>query len=115
MSGTQTSVSVPSVLGQTGATAGSTLRAAGLNVGTQTSGCSGQYGSGVVSAQNPAPNATAPPNSAVNLEISNCVSVPGVVGQSVDSAESAIGAAGLVAEHDHRHVVPERSDRRAGR
>ncbi len=97
VSGTQTSVSVPSVLGQTGATAGSTLRAAGLNVGTQTSGCSGQYGSGVVSAQTPAPNATAPPNSAVNLQISNCVSVPGVVGQSVGSAESAIGAAGLVA------------------
>jgi eukaryotic-like serine/threonine-protein kinase len=97
VSGTQTSVSVPSVLGQTGATAGSTLRAAGLNVGTQTSGCSGQYGSGVVSAQNPAPNATAPPNSAVNLEISNCVTIPGVVGQSVNAAESAIGAAGLVA------------------
>ncbi len=97
VSGTQTSVTVPSVLGQTPASAGSTLRGAGLNVGTQTNGCSGQYGSGVVSSQNPGPNATAQPNSAVNLVISNCVTVPGVVGQSSTSAQSAISGAGLVA------------------
>ncbi len=97
VSGTQISVSVPSVLGQTPASAGSTLRTAGLNVGNQTNGCSGQYGNGVVSSQNPAPGATAQPNSAVNLVISNCVSVPGVVGQSANSAQSAISGAGLVA------------------
>ena len=97
VSGTQTSVTVPSVLGQSPASAGSTLRGAGLNVGTQTSGCSGQYGNGVVSSQNPAPNATAQPNQAVNLVISNCITVPGVIGQTVSGAQSAISGAGLVA------------------
>ena len=52
---------------------------------------------------------------AVNLVISNCVSVPGVVGQSVGSAESAIGAAGLVANTTTDTHRARRSDRRAGR
>jgi beta-lactam-binding protein with PASTA domain/tRNA A-37 threonylcarbamoyl transferase component Bud32 len=97
VSGTQTSVPVPSVLGQTPASAGSTLRGAGLNVGSQTNGCSGQYGNGVVSSQNPAPNQTVPPNSSVNLVISNCVTVPGVIGQPSAAAQAAITGAGLVA------------------
>ena len=51
----------------------------------------------MVSSQNPGPNATAQPNSAVNLVISNCVTVPGVVGQSATAAAAAISGAGLVA------------------
>jgi eukaryotic-like serine/threonine-protein kinase len=96
VSGTQTSVQVPSVLGQTPASAGSTLSRYGLNVGSQTNGCSGQYGNGVVSSQTPAPGATAQPNSSVNLVISSCVSVPGVVGQSSGAAQAAISGKGLV-------------------
>ena len=52
VSGTQSSVPVPSVIGQSPASAGSTLTHAGLNVGSQTSACSSQP-SGLVSAQNP--------------------------------------------------------------
>ena len=98
VSGTQTSVSVPSVLGQSAASAGSVLRGAGLNVGSQTNGCpNGQYPAGQVAAQSPAPNTPAQPNSSVNIEVSNCVGVPGVVGQTSASAQSAITSAGLVA------------------
>ena len=98
VSGTQTSVSVPSVVGQSPASAGGILTQAGLNVGSQTTACSGQP-NGVVSAQNPAAGATVPPNTPVNLVVSSgsCVSVPGVVGQSQGAATSAITGAGLVA------------------
>ena len=99
VSGTQTSVSVPSVLGQTPASAGATLSGKGLNVGSQSNACSSQYGQGVVSSQSPSAGATVQPNASVNLVISSgsCATVPGVVGQSVSAAQSAISAAGLVA------------------
>ncbi len=99
VSGTQTSVSVPSVLGQSPTNAGALLTRAGLNIGSQTSACSSQYGTGLVSSQNPAGGANVPPNTAVNLVISNgsCVSVPSVIGQTASSAQSQISGAGLVA------------------
>ena len=100
VSGTQTSVSVPSVLGQSPASAGSILSHAGLNVGNQTNACSSQFPTaGVVSSQNPAVGASVPPNTSVNLVVSSgsCASVPGVVGQSAGAAQSAITGAGLVA------------------
>ncbi len=100
VSGTQTSVSVPSVLGQSPASAGSILSHAGLNVGNQTNACSSQFPTaGVVSSQNPAVGASVPPNTSVNLVVStgSCTSVPGVVGQSASAAQSAITGAGLVA------------------
>ncbi len=98
VSGTQTQVSTPSVIGQSPANAGSVLNQAGLRVGSQSSACSGQP-NGVVSAQNPTPGVSVPPNTAVNLVVSSgsCVSVPSVVGQSQASASSAITGAGLVA------------------
>jgi len=98
VSGTQISVSVPSVVGQSPARAGSVLQQAGLTVGSQSTACSSQP-NGVVSAQNPASGASVPPNTSVNLVVSsgNCVSVPGVVGQSQSAATSAITGAGLVA------------------
>jgi beta-lactam-binding protein with PASTA domain/tRNA A-37 threonylcarbamoyl transferase component Bud32 len=98
VSGTQTSVSVPGVVGQSPARAGSLLQQAGLTVGSQSTACSSQP-NGVVSGQNPAGGASVPPNTSVNLVVSsgNCVSVPGVVGQSQSAATSAITGAGLVA------------------
>ncbi len=98
VSGTQSSVSVPSVIGQTPARAGSILTQAGLTVGSQSTACSSQP-NGVVSAQNPSSGISVPPNTPVNLVVStgNCVSVPGVVGQSQNAATSAITGAGLVA------------------
>jgi beta-lactam-binding protein with PASTA domain len=98
VSGTQSTVAVPSVVGQSPARAGSILTQANLNVGSQTTACSGQP-NGVVSSQSPASGANVPPNTSVNLVVStgNCVSVPGVVGQSQSAATSAITGAGLVA------------------
>ena len=98
VSGTQTSVSVPGVVGQSPARAGSLLQQAGLTVGSQSTACSSQP-NGVVSGQNPAGGASVPPNTSVNLVVSsgNCVSVPGVVGQSQSASTSAITGAGLVA------------------
>jgi serine/threonine-protein kinase len=98
VSASQTSVTVPSVVGQSPAHAGSILQQAGLTVGSQDTACSSQP-SGVVSAQNPGSGATVQPNTPVNLVVSsgNCVPVPGVVGQSQSAATSAITGAGLVA------------------
>ncbi len=99
VSGTQSEVSVPSVLGQTPAAAGSQLTHAGLNVGTQTSACSSQFQTGLVSQQSPAGGVTVQPNTPVNIVVSSgsCVSVPGVIGQAANAAQNAITAAGLVA------------------
>jgi serine/threonine-protein kinase len=97
VSGTQTQVSVPSVLGQSPSAAGASLARAGLNVGSQTSGCPAAYQNGTVASQSPGASANVQPNSSVNLVISNCVAVPGVVGQSASSAQDAITNAGLVA------------------
>jgi serine/threonine-protein kinase len=98
VSSSQSSVTVPSVVGQSPARAGSILQQAGLTVGSQSTACSGQP-NGVVSAQNPGSGATVQPNTPVNLVVStgSCVPVPGVVGQSQAAATSAITGAGLVA------------------
>jgi serine/threonine-protein kinase len=96
--GTQTSVSVPSVLGQSQTNAGAILTRAGLNIGSQTSNCSNQFSNGTVASQNPGGGASVPPNTAVNLVIStgSCATVPNVVGQSQAAAQSAVTGAGLV-------------------
>jgi len=74
VSGTQTSTTVPSVLGDSPAEAGSTLQGANLTVGSQSSMCSG-YQAGTVAAQSPAPGNTVAPSTPVNLSIStgSCV------------------------------------------
>jgi eukaryotic-like serine/threonine-protein kinase len=99
VSGTQTSVSVPSVLGQTPTNAGAVLARAGLTVGSQSSACStSQVSTGNITAQNPNVGANVAPNTPVNLVISSgpCVAVPNVVGQSASSATSMLTTAGLV-------------------
>jgi serine/threonine-protein kinase len=93
----QTAVSVPSVLGQSPTAAGASLARAGLNVGSTSQGCPAAYQSGTVAAQEPGGGANAPPNSSVNLVISNCVTVPGVIGQTANSAQNQITNAGLTA------------------
>jgi serine/threonine-protein kinase len=96
VSGTQTSVQVPSVIGQSPASAGSVLRGAGLGVGNQSNACSNQS-SGLVAQQNPAPGANVPPNTAVNLVVSSgpCATVPSVIGQTQSQAQAAITNADL--------------------
>jgi serine/threonine-protein kinase len=95
VSGTQTQVTVPNVLGQSPANAGSILSQHGLNVGNQVSGCNGQYPSGVVAVQSPAAGVPAPPSSSVNLTISNCVQVPSVTGQPQAAAQGNLSNAGF--------------------
>jgi serine/threonine-protein kinase len=93
----QTTTDVPSVLGQTAAAAGGLLKAANLDVGAQTSMCSSQFGSGLVSSQTPAAGGQAPPNTPVALVIStgDCVTVPSVVGESQQQAASDIANSNL--------------------
>jgi beta-lactam-binding protein with PASTA domain/tRNA A-37 threonylcarbamoyl transferase component Bud32 len=95
VSGNQTEVAVPSVLGQSAASAGSILAQKGLTVGSQSQGCPAAYQNGTVAAQSPGAGDNIPPNSSVNLVISNCVQVPSVVGQSASSAQTALTNAGL--------------------
>jgi serine/threonine-protein kinase len=96
VSGTQTSVLVPSVIGQSPASAGSVLRGAGLTVGSQSNACANQS-AGLVAQQNPPAGANVPPNTAVNLVVSSgpCATVPNVIGQSQSQAQASISNAGL--------------------
>ena len=112
VSGTQTSVSVPGVVGQSPARAGSLLTQAGLTVGSQTTAtaCSTQP-SGSVSAQSPGAGANEPPNTPINLVVSNgtCVTAPGVVGQSQSAATIGHHGRRPGGQHDLRLGLSQRS------
>ncbi|HVA09364.1 MAG TPA: Stk1 family PASTA domain-containing Ser/Thr kinase [Acidimicrobiales bacterium] len=97
VSGTQTSVSVPNLIGDTPAGAGANLSQDNLTLGTQTNQCSTQT-QGTVASQSPPAGAQVPPQTAVNLVIStgNCVSVPSVIGDTQSVASAKIQGAGLV-------------------
>ncbi len=95
VSGKQTSATVPSVLGLSPSAAGAKLQQSNFNVGSQTNGCPAPYPAGQVAAQNPAADSSQQPNTAVNIVVSNCVSVPGVVGQSANAAQATISNQGL--------------------
>jgi beta-lactam-binding protein with PASTA domain/tRNA A-37 threonylcarbamoyl transferase component Bud32 len=94
----QNVTSVPSVLGNTPAAAGSLLSKSNLNVGTQTMACSSQFGSGLVMSQSPGAGTNAQLNSPVDLVISTgpCVAVPSVIGETKSQADSDITNANLV-------------------
>ena len=96
VSGTQTSVQVPSVIGQSPASAGAVLTGAGLTVGNQSNACSNQS-AGLVASQSPAAGTTTQPNAPVNLVVSSgpCATVPSVIGDTQSQAQSSISAAGL--------------------
>jgi serine/threonine-protein kinase len=100
---------VPSVVGQSPSHAGSILQAAGLAVGSQSTGnsCSSQA-TGLVAAQNPSAGQTVQANTPVNLILSPgpCVTVPGVVGQSQGAATAAISGNGLVANTTFDSACP---------
>jgi serine/threonine-protein kinase len=98
VSSQQSTVNVPSVLGNSQAAAGSLLTSANLRVGNQTSACSSQFGNGLVSGQNPSAGTSVQPNTPVDLVVSTgpCVTVPSVVGDTLAEANSAITSAGLV-------------------
>ena len=98
-------VTVPNVTGQalTGGTtlpsAGATLTAAGLTIGTVTYQCSNTVAAGLVISQNPLAGASVLPGSAVDLVVSTgpcSATVPNVTGQTQNGAGAAISAAGLI-------------------
>jgi serine/threonine-protein kinase len=95
VSGHQNSTTVPSLVGLSALAAGSKLSGSQLTVGNQTTGCPAPYPAGQVAAQNPQAGTTQPPNTPVNIVVSNCVSVPGVQGQSANDASNTISNQGL--------------------
>lgn len=97
-SGGSTSVSVPNVIGDTQAAAGSAITGAGLTVGTVTTQSSSTVASGKVISENPAAASSVAQGSAVTLVVSSGpapVSVPNVVGDTQAAASAAITGAGL--------------------
>ena len=89
---------VPNVIGNTPAQAGSALGGANLQVGNTTQACSNSIGNGLVSASNPGAGANVPKNSSVALSVStgpcNAV-VPNVVGDSQSTAQAALSGQGF--------------------
>jgi serine/threonine-protein kinase len=99
VSESQTSTSVPNVVGLSQVQAGSSLNAQNLTVGNVTMACSQQYPTGQVASQTPAANTQQPTSTPVNLVVSNgpcSATVPNVVGDTQADATSAInGTSGL--------------------
>ena len=96
-------VTVPNVVNQTQAAAGTALTGAGLVVGTVTQQSSATVAAGRVISQNPAAGVGVTAGSAVNLVVSTGpvptpgpVAVPNVVNQTQAAATAAITGAGLV-------------------
>ncbi len=97
--GTQT-VSVPSVTGMTKKKAKSTLKSAGLTVGTITEKYSSTVEAGKVISQSVSAGSTVEEGTTVNLVISlgeetTYVTVPSVTGKSISSAQSTLSNYGL--------------------
>ena len=95
MSNIQSSVGVPSVVGATQVSAGSTLSRDNLTVGTQTSACSQQVSANNVAEQSPVAGTQVQPGTAVNLVISSgpcSATVPDVIQEPQGAAATAISA-----------------------
>ncbi len=95
-----TTVTVPDVAGLSQSSAGVTLAAVGLAVGTITEQPSGTLPEGTVINTKPAAGATVTHGSAVHLVVvqsASSVAVPDVVGQSQSAASAILTSAGLTA------------------
>jgi beta-lactam-binding protein with PASTA domain len=89
----QSSASVPSVVGLSQASAGSAITGANFTVGNQTSACSQQVSTGNVASQTPAAGTQQPLNTPINLVISTgpcSVTVPNVVNDTQTLASGTI-------------------------
>jgi serine/threonine-protein kinase len=95
VSSSQSSVSVPNVVGFSQTSAGSTITAANLTVGSQSSACSQQVSTGNVASQSPAAGTQQPPSTPINLVVSSgpcSATVPNVVGDTQSVASGAIAS-----------------------
>jgi serine/threonine-protein kinase len=89
----QSSASVPYLVGLSQASAGSAITGANLTVGNQTTACSQQVSTGNVASQNPAAGTQQPPNTPINLVISSgpcSATVPNVITDTQAVASGAI-------------------------
>jgi serine/threonine-protein kinase len=96
-------VSVPDLSGDSRAGAESTLKGAGLIIGTVTKQPSSTGTPGTVTSQSPAAGGSVKPGSAVNLVLAEkpkaiTVTTPTVVGMSEAEAEAKLGTVGLVTQ-----------------
>jgi eukaryotic-like serine/threonine-protein kinase len=88
-------VTVPNVVGETSATAQSTLTGKGLNV-KQVSDATSTEAKGTVTKQSPPSNATVSPGSTVTIYVSGgAVTVPSVVGDSASTAQTILQGDGF--------------------
>ena len=97
---TRNSVIVPNVVGETSANAGNTLGVTGLAAGAVSSGCSSQYGTGIVMAQTPKAGTRVAPGTKVKLTVSSgpcTVVVPNVLGDTETQAVTTLAGKGLKA------------------
>ncbi len=91
-------VTVPNVVGQTQASAGTTLTGVGVTTGTITQQCSNTVAAGLVISQSPSAGTQVTSGTAVALVVSTgCCqrAVPNVVGQTQSAASTALASAGL--------------------
>ncbi len=88
-------VTVPNVVGETSATAQSTLTGKGLNV-KQVSDATSTAAKGTVTKQSPPSNSTVSPGSTVTIYVSGgAVTVPSVVGDSASTAQTILQGDGF--------------------
>ena len=97
--GSPAQVPVPNLIGQSSALASSTLVAANLTLGGQSTECSANYGKGLVVASDPGAGAQVPTNSSVTIVVSSgpcTLYVPNPSGQTVAQYNATLGSLGLV-------------------
>ncbi len=97
--GSPSQVPVPALVGQSAASAATTLAGSNLTLGSQSSACSSSYGKGLIVSTDPGAGAQVAANSAVNITVSSgpcTVYVPAFAGQTVAQYNQTLSGQGLV-------------------
>jgi beta-lactam-binding protein with PASTA domain len=95
VSNSNSTISVPSVVGFSQTNAGSTINGSSLTVGSQTSSCSQSVATGNIASQSPAAGTQVKAGTPINLVVSNgpcSASVPDVIQETQSAASAAISA-----------------------
>ena len=95
VSNSDSTISVPSVVGFSQTNAGSTINGSSLTVGSQTSSCSQSVATGNIASQNPAAGTQVKSGTPINLVVSNgpcSATVPDVIQETQSAASAAISA-----------------------
>ena len=95
VSNSDSTISVPSVVGFSQTNAGSTINGSSLTVGSQTSACSQNVATGNIASQNPSAGTQVKSGTPVNLVVSNgpcSAAVPDVIQETQSAASAAISA-----------------------